>query len=255
VGFPSFAGKQSEQAYVTPADFVSLVRRGPGLSEIAALNGVVLLYQHALWRGVTARPDARPAEGSPFNGLRILGRTGDRVGVVGGFGIGAPAATIVLEELVAVGVHRFVSVGTAGALQPGSTPGDIVLCTGAVRDEGVSHHYLPADVDARPSATLTERLASALPPHERGTTWTIDAPYRETVAELSHYQAAGVRSVEMEAAALFAVGQVRGVEVAAAFCYSDLLSGATWEPHFGAHEVATGLDRLVAGAIAALEGG
>jgi uridine phosphorylase len=252
MGFPRFAGKQSEEAYLTPADFVALVRAGPGLDEIGALDGVVLVYQDSLWRQVAAWPDARVAEGSPFKGLRILGRSGNRVGVVGRFGIGAPAATIVLEELVAVGVRRFVSVGTAGALQPGRAPGDLVVCTGAVRDEGVSHHYLPSDVDALPSPALTERLAAALPAHERGMTWTTDAPYRETVAELRHYRAAGVRSVDMEAAALFAVGHVRGVEVASAFCYSDLLSGATWEPHLGSPGVATGLERLLAAAVHAL---
>jgi nucleoside phosphorylase len=256
MGFPSFAGKHSEAAFVTPADFLRLVRAGRGLDGLRLLEGVVLLYQPSLWRRVAERPDARVPEGAPFNGLRLLGRTADRVGIVGGFGIGAPAAAVVLEELVAVGVRRFLSLGTAGALQPGCRPGDVVVCTGAVRDEGVSHHYLPSDVDARPSTALTGRLEAALRGRgldvDKGMTWTIDAPYRETVAELRRYRAAGVRSVEMEAAALFAVGQVRGVEVAAGFCYSDLLGGDTWEPHFGAPEVAAGLDHLVAAGITAL---
>ena len=87
---------------------------------------------------------------------------------------------------------------------------------------------------------------------EKGPTWTIDSPYRETLAEIRHYRAQGVRSVEMEAAALFAVGQVREIEVAAAFCYSDLLGGTAWEPHFGSPLVADGLDTLLAAAVAAL---
>ncbi len=250
MGFPTFSGKQSEDAYITPADYVRLMELGEG----PGVEGVVLLYQRSPWRKVLERPDARPPEGPPMHGLRVLGRTGDRVGVVGGFGFGAPASAVVLEELAALGVRRFVSVGTSGALQPESEVGGLVVCTGAVRDEGVSHHYLPPDAEARPSPALTERLASELPAHERGPTWSIDAPYRETVAELRHYRAAGVRSVEMEAAALFAVGQVRGIEVAAAFCYSDLVAGDTWQPHFRSPRVTAGLDQLLTAAIATLDG-
>ena len=250
--FPTFAGKQSEDSFVTPADYVRLMR----LDDAQGVEGVVLLYQRSLWRRVAEWPDARPPEGRGLHGLRVLGRTGDRVGVVGGFGIGAPVAAIVLEELIALGARRIVSVGTAGALQPDAVVGGLVLCTGAVRDEGVSHHYLPVDVDAAPAPALTARLATTLSERglvfQRGPTWTIDAPYRETVSELRHYQAAGVRSVEMEAAALFAVGRIRQVEVAAAFCYSDLLGGTQWEPHFDSPLVADGLQALLDAAVAAL---
>ncbi|MGH9264436.1 MAG: nucleoside phosphorylase [Acidimicrobiales bacterium] len=258
MAFPSFAAKHAEQSFVTPADFLEVVRQGGRLDDLRSLESVVLVYQPKLWRTVAEWPDARVPEGAPFGGLQVLGRTGDRVGVAGGFGIGAPAASVLLEGLVAAGVRRCVSVGTAGALQPDSAIGRVVLCTGAVRDEGVSHHYIPADVPARPSPLLTEALGAAFSGRglafERGPTWTIDAPYRETVAELRHYQAAGVRSVEMEAAALFAVGQVREIEVAAAFCYSDLLAGPKWEPHFGSPVVADALDHLLAAAVATLEG-
>ncbi len=48
------------------------------------------------------------------------------------------------------------------------------------------------------------------------------------------------------------MGQVRGVEVAAAFCYSDLLGGSAWEPHFGSPPVADGLQALLGAAVAAL---
>ncbi|HEX3960419.1 MAG TPA: hypothetical protein VHZ03_27910 [Trebonia sp.] len=89
--------------------------------------------------------------------------------------------------------------------------GEMVVCTGAIRDEGVSHHYAPAEKFAWPSGTLTRRLAQALAaggtaPHS-GLAWTIDAPYRETMAEARSYQAEGVVCVEMEAAALFTVGR------------------------------------------------
>ena len=77
---------------------------------------------------------------------------------------------------------------------------------------------------------LTERGAA----FRRGATWTIDTPYRETVEEVRHYRREGVLTVEMEAAALFAVAAVRGVEAASVFVLSDLLGETEWTPEFGA---------------------
>ena len=73
-------------------------------------------------------------------------------------------------------------------------------------------------------------------------TWTIDTPYRETIDEVRHYQADGVLTVEMEAAALFAVGVHRGVDVAAAFVISDLLTEDRWHGQF--HDAVDPLHRL-----------
>jgi uridine phosphorylase len=81
------------------------------------------------------------------------------VAVAGRFGIGAPVAAMVLEELVALGTREFVSIGIAGCLQPRCQFGAAVVCAGAIRDEGVSHHYLPAEKFAWPSDELTARLA------------------------------------------------------------------------------------------------
>jgi uridine phosphorylase len=130
-----------------------------------------------------------------------------------------------------------------------------VLCTGAVRDEGVSHHYLPTDTPVGPDRGLTEALGEALAergPLRSGMTWTIDAPYRETVAEVRRYRAEGVLTVEMEAAALFAVAAVRSVPMASAFCISDLLSSVTWDPRFDAPELHDGLAALADTAIEVL---
>lgn len=254
--FPNLPAKHALDPYVTPAQQVQWWRDLGRLEGFRAPEGVVLVYQPRLYQGVVDADDARPAVGGVFQRMRLLGRAEGRVGVVGGFGFGAPAAAVVLEGLIALGVDRFISVGTAGALQPGTRPGDLAVCTGAVRDEGVSHHYLPSSAEVAPSPNLTAALEATLHASgrrvERGPTWTIDAPYRETLTEVRHYQAAGVRSVEMEAAALFAITHVRSVEVAAGFCYSDLLCGRTWEPHFDSAEVAEGLDVLFQAAVLAL---
>ena len=151
---------------------------------------------------------------------------------------GAPAATTVLKELIALGAREFISIGAAGCLQPRCGFGDTVVCTGAIRDEGVSHHYASAQKFAWPSEALTRRLAHALTVDgtalQSGLTWTIDATYRETVAEARSYQAEGVVCVDMEAAALFTIGRYRGADVAAAFVFSDhLLAEDRWTHAFG----------------------
>ena len=74
-------------------------------------------------------------------------------------------------------------------------------------------------------------------------TWTIDAPYRETKKEVVHYKKLGIATVEMEASALFAVASVRKVKVAAAFVVSDIL-GEKWDPQFHKLDVKKALNKL-----------
>jgi uridine phosphorylase len=161
------------------------------------------------------------------------------VGVVGGFGIGAPATAMAVESLAHRGVERFALCGYAGVLDSAVGSTDVLIATEALRDEGTSYHYRPAARSATPPGDLTDDLAARLGAGDRtvrtGPTWTTDAPFRETRAEVERYAAEGVLTVEMEAAAAFAVAEHCGVEAAAAFVPSDYLGPDTWEPRF--HEV------------------
>jgi uridine phosphorylase len=190
--------------------------------------------------------------------LYPLPSTGGAVAVAADFGIGSPVAAMFLELLVAMGVRRFLSIGTCGAIAPGLRIGDLTVCTSAVRDEGVSHHYLPDPAaPALPDPELTERFAAALDaggsPAPRGPTWTTDAPFRETRAEIAHFQAEGVLTVEMEAAALFAVAALRGVQIASGFVVSDVLGEGDWNPQFSAEAIPQGLVRLCSAAVETLQ--
>jgi uridine phosphorylase len=173
-----------------------------------------------------------------------------RVGVVEGFGYGAPSAAIVIEELTTLGVRRFINMGWAGALPSEVDFGDVVLCTGAIRDEGVSHHYVPATRYAYPSAGLTDELRQSMlsngDPFTEGTTWTLDAIYRETMEEALAYREEGVVTVEMEAAALFTIAEVRGVEIASLFSVGDhLLAESEWRPAPNKQLLTDGLERIL----------
>lgn len=254
--FPNFEGKHSHEAFFSPHDFVAFKRREGRLPDFVPPRGVIVCYQASLIRHVLAVEEVDSIQ-ITAGGFHLLRRTEGRVAISGDFGIGAPAASAVVEELIALGITRFVNIGTAGGLQRDQGIGDIVVCSRAIRDEGVSHHYLPPAKYAEPSAALTARLRRALTDHDvpytEGTSWTIDTPYRETVAEARHYQAEGVRTVEMEAAAVFAVVRYRGVDAAAAFAISDSLADLVWEPRFSSDEVRRGLERLFRASVSTLD--
>ena len=252
--YPNFAGKHAGEALFSAADFLAYLRQVGARDDVAAPGGVVLCYQRSLYDHVLrAEGMATP----PRRGLPLaLPSTGGRVGLLGRFGIGAPAAAAALEELAALGTSAVVSVGTAGSLQRDLAPGDLVLCEGAIRDEGVSHHYLPpgrlAVAPPEMNAALATAMRQAGLEFRVGRSWTIDTPYRETIEEVRHYQAEGVLCVEMEAAGLFAVAEVRGLRLASAFVISDTLADLVWSSRFRSPEVSSGLIELYQAAVAAL---
>ena len=160
----------------------------------------------------------------------LVKSTRGRVGVLSNFGIGAPVVASLTEEMIAWGVKRFVILSWGGALQTSLDTADIVLTDKAIRDEGVSQHYLPTEKFAHANEALNGKTKKYLPEgFVSGATWTTDAPYRETREEIQQYQAEGVQVVEMEIASLFAVAQVRGVEAAAMVVVADKLANLEWE--------------------------
>jgi uridine phosphorylase len=148
-------------------------------------------------------------------------------------GVGAPLAAGFLEELIALGCRAFVAAGGAGVLVPELAMGHVIVPTAAVRDEGTSYHYLPAGrevaADARSVAAIVATLERHKVPFVTGKTWTTDALYRETRAKVAQRVAEGCITVEMEAAACFAVAAFRGVPFGQLLYAGDDLSGERWD--------------------------
>lgn len=148
-------------------------------------------------------------------------------------GVGASLAAALLEGLIALGCRKFIACGGAGVLDGTIGVGHIVVPTHAVRDEGTSYHYLPParEVAASPEgvaaieATLRKRGVHYLV----GKTWTTDAIYRETPDKVRLRREEGCLTVEMEAAAFFAVAQFRGVAFAQMLYAGDDVSGEEWD--------------------------
>ena len=139
-------------------------------------------------------------------------------------GMGGPSAAIVLEELIALGVTRAIRVGTAGALDPALRHGELFVVLDAICEDGTSR-ALGAGARAAADAELTAALRAAAPAAPAGTIVTSDLFYEVGTPRFEHWRDLGARAVEMEAAALFAVGRLRGVAVGCALAITDVLGG------------------------------
>jgi len=111
--------------------------------------------------------------------------------------------------------------------------GQLIVVSGAIRDEGVSYHYLPPDREVSANQSGVEALVKTLNshgvPYRVGKTWTTDAPYRETPNKITRRKEQGCLTVETESAALMAVAQFRRVIFGQALYGGDDLSGTEWD--------------------------
>ncbi len=137
------------------------------------------------------------------------------IGVIG-CAVGASFAVLIAEELFASGCRLLVSVTSAGQIVPAGAPPYFVLIDRALRDEGTSYHYLPATPYAhipQEMLGLGESLLAGSQRVVRGGVWTTDAPFRETEEAIAFARSEGLLAVEMEAAALYALAQVKSLPI------------------------------------------
>jgi uridine phosphorylase len=148
-------------------------------------------------------------------------------------GVGAGLAAGLLEEAIACGCKKFIVCGGCGVLEKGIAVGHLIVVSGAVRDEGVSYHYLPPgrEVQANPAGVgaLAATLEKRSVPYRVGKTWTTDAPYRETTGKVAARRQEGCLVVEMEAAGFMAVAEYRRVLLGQVLYGGDDLSGSEWD--------------------------
>lgn len=239
MAFPKFKNKHLEEALFNPTDFTSWTNYLKKDYKKSPKKYIIIYYPSILKH---FKKKYKPKI-IKFNKLITIYQYKD-IGVVQMTGIGASNAATVFEELIALGGREFINVGSAGGLDSLG----IFLCEKAIRDEGTSYHYIPHGTFSYPDKKLTRRFEKYLIKNrvdfKRATTWTIDAPYRETKAEIKHYKKQGVKTVEMEASALFAVAKIRKVKIAAAFVVSDVLGEEKWDPQFDSKHVKQKLNKL-----------
>ncbi len=162
----------------------------------------------------------------------LLRRDGEEIALMHP-GVGAPLSAGLLEELIVSGGRKIIVCGGCGVLQHEIVVGHLLVVDDAVRDEGTSYHYLPPSRRVAADEQATEAIRRTLEeeqiPYLRVTTWTTDAFYRETPAKVQLRREEGCLCVEMEAAALFAVAQFRGVSLGQLLYAGDDVSGTVWD--------------------------
>jgi uridine phosphorylase len=131
-------------------------------------------------------------------------------------GIGGASAGIAVEELSRLGVKNMIRIGSCGALQPEVLLGDLILVSGAVRDDGASKTYLDPIFPAVPNIDLLFACVSAAKTRgfafHTGIARSHDSFYTDREDEIDAYWAArGVLGCDMETAALYTIGHLRGV--------------------------------------------
>jgi uridine phosphorylase len=248
MSYPIFPEKIGWPSLLTAEQMIEFRRKHGGLGDLSAPSSVVLcLYKGVMNRFMWKYPSRRV---KGFLGdVYLIKRTHQKVGVLGNFGIGAPALTSIAEEMMAWGTKRVILMSLAGGLQAHIGSGTMVVCNRAIRDEGTSYHYLPPAKDVSASPALVHAISTMLHKHNLahyvGATWSTDAPYRETYAEVQQFQKEGVDVVDMESAGVFAAAQVRGVEAASAFVIADNLSSRRWSAPENMHALHVRLEILL----------
>jgi uridine phosphorylase len=154
---------------------------------------------------------------------------GEKVSVTS-TGIGGPSAAIAMEELVNLGADTFIRVGTCGGIDVEVQSGDIVIATGAIRQEGTSREYAPIEYPAVSNYDVTNALVCAAINLEyefhtgivqsKDSFYGQHSPERMPVSyELQDkweaWKRLSVKASEMESAALFVVANSLGVNAGA----------------------------------------
>ena len=233
------------RSILNPCDFVKYHCR-QATRLLQGCTDLLLCYDGRQFDALTEDLCSRQEIGRVMDNVVRLKNS--HVALVGRIGIGAPAAVATCEELIACGIRRLISLGTAATIVRGIKIGEVIVCKKAYSDEGTSRHYFPH----KRTFTATPKLAQEIHyrlngrgiPCKLGTAWTTDAPYRETPKKQALFVRKGAGVVEMETSALYMVTGYRGVESVSVLVVGDSIVGSAWSPHFHEPAIRTTLGRI-----------
>jgi len=209
--------KLKNEPLFTPQDFLALQNTKLSLPET-----IILLP-------FSKNSDIKQISKKHFKLFYDIDILGEKLAVAYNFGMGGPITVFFAEILAACGVKNFILAGIAGGLSQTLKIDDIVLCSGALCDDGTSKDYFEGEI--APASEKLQKQLSALNPKETGLSWTTDSIFRETAEEAKYYSGKGIKTVEMEAAPLFAFCARKHLNAAAVFVISDIVSAQGWKPH------------------------
>jgi len=182
----------------------------------------------------------------------LLGFTGTYDGSrvsVQATGMGCPTAAIVMEELVTLGVKRFLRVGTCGGLQLDLHIGDLVVALSAVPADGTARHYVDGEPHA-PTASWDLVHAAVHAAKELGLPVRVgpivssDTFYDPDSGRHNRWSQRGLLAVEMEAAVIFTIAALRGVQAGCLLTVSDYAVHGEAVARISDEELQAAVDRM-----------
>ena len=236
----------AEESLVTPRRYLSHLREQGVSAEALAVAPLVLIGGSGLSQRLAREAGARRRRRWPYDGEWPYYEAGD-LGIAR-LPTGAPAAAFLVDQLVAAGARRLVTVGIAGSLLPRVGVGTIVVAGEAIPGDGTSPHYSCSEGKAIPASpeltgAVTGAIAAAGAEPLVGTAWTTDAPFREVPAALAAARGRNALVVEMEAAAIYALAAHRRVDACSVLVATDEVWDR-WQPRFGAAAVRQAFDAV-----------
>jgi uridine phosphorylase len=173
----------------------------------------------------------KPIKGwTPFRNLFLIN---DSETIVTRCYFGGPNIAALVEELSAFGVREFILWGYCGGISDDIEIGDLLIAEGALRQDGVSYHYL----DNTDDYVFTDWFPkwhekAALSGIRPAVIWSCDAIYRETKNKISSFKKMGIHGVEMETASFYAVCKAKKLRGITFLVVSDCFKQHKWKPGF-----------------------
>jgi uridine phosphorylase len=242
-----------------PAALLREARRQKGLAATDVPPICILDPDGDIVRRLKASGDASIASDWPcyHTELCTFALGGKAVGTVG-CAVGAPFAVLVAEQLFASGCQLLISITSAGQITSAGKLPYFVVIDRALRDEGTSYHYAkPSEYsEAEPElvAVATEAIKAKGVNVVAGSSWTTDAPFRETEEAIAAARSRGILAVEMEAAALYAFARARNRKVICLAHVTNTMAVAEQDFEKGEADGTVDALRVVEGIVGALSG-
>jgi AMP nucleosidase len=192
---------------------------GMGLEEfgeyIILTNFSKYVELFASWNNVPIMGQGKPMQSATSEGITIIN-----------FGMGSPTAATVMDLLTAIQPKAVLFLGKCGGLKKRNKLGDLILPIAAVRGEGTSNDYFPAEVPALPAFALQKAISTTIREHEMdywtGTVyttnrrvWEHDLEFKEYLTKIRAY------AIDMETATIFTVGFYNKIPTGALLLVSD----------------------------------
>lgn len=225
-----------------PVDLVSAFT-GKTAEELALPERAIIVFNSGDAKRVLNRKKHRLIDA--WLNFRWLYRIEESNTIITRSYFGGPNVAALVEELAAFGVKEFVIWGYAGGIDSRLRIGDVIAARGALREDGVSSHYIDGEDDFVYSDWFEEwELHTKERDFREGIIWSCDAIYRETREKIRRYREAGISAVEMEVASFYAVCTFKGVKGIALLIVSDLLDDEGWTGGFHTKQFRDGVRKL-----------